>query len=79
MSPSDLFKIEMWNGSHDYSNSLHNCTADEMKELRNGSGKFFPLEPPMKKWVKQVEDDGWNWATVWVCADQTDLTIRGNF
>ena len=53
VSPSDLFNIEMWGGSEEY--SLHNCTADEMKELQDGSGKFFPLEPAMKQFVKQEE------------------------
>ena len=76
VSPSDLFNIEMWGARETY--SLHNCTADEMKKLQDGSGKFFPLEPAMKRFVKQDMDD-WNWATVWLCADQTNLTIRGNF
>ena len=29
-----------------------------MNELRDGSGKFFPLDPTMKQFVKQeVKDD----------------------
>ena len=55
MSPSDLFNIAMWGGGEEY--SLHYCTADEMKELKDGSGKFFPLEPAMKRFVKQDMDD----------------------
>ena len=49
-SPLDILLISVFNNQQYF--TLNNCTAEDMQHLKDGTGKFFAVDPTKKRFLQ---------------------------